>query len=100
VLFYASNRDDWITSERVVLDNVLLGGRVVDEAEQGERVTAMCQVVYRVAADWRRRRDAARPRRRDRRSAPLATLDLSAPLVSTCSVLGRPIPDTPREWER
>jgi predicted O-methyltransferase YrrM len=37
----------------VVLDNVLLGGRVFDEAEQGERVTAMRQVNDRVAADDR-----------------------------------------------
>ena len=33
-----------------MLDNVLLGGRVFDEAEQGERVTAMRQVNDRVAA--------------------------------------------------
>ena len=37
----------------VVLDNVLLGGRVFDEAEQGERVTAMRAVNDRVAADDR-----------------------------------------------
>jgi caffeoyl-CoA O-methyltransferase len=37
----------------VVLDNVLLGGRVFDDAEQGERVTAMRQVNDRVAADDR-----------------------------------------------
>jgi predicted O-methyltransferase YrrM len=37
----------------VLLDNVLLGGRVFDEAEQGERVTAMRSVNDRVAADDR-----------------------------------------------
>jgi len=37
----------------VVLDNVLLGGRVFDEAEDGERVTAMRAVNDRVAADDR-----------------------------------------------
>jgi len=37
----------------VVLDNVLLGGRVFDEAEQGERVTAMRAVNDRVAGDDR-----------------------------------------------
>jgi caffeoyl-CoA O-methyltransferase len=37
----------------VVLDNVLLGGRVLDAAEQGERVTAMRAVNDRVAADDR-----------------------------------------------
>jgi caffeoyl-CoA O-methyltransferase len=37
----------------VVLDNVLLGGRVFDEAEQDERVTAMRSVNDRVAADER-----------------------------------------------
>jgi caffeoyl-CoA O-methyltransferase len=37
----------------VVLDNVLLGGRVLDPSEQGERVTAMREVNDRVAADDR-----------------------------------------------
>jgi caffeoyl-CoA O-methyltransferase len=37
----------------VVLDNVLLGGRVFDDAEQGERVTAMRAVNDRVAGDDR-----------------------------------------------
>jgi caffeoyl-CoA O-methyltransferase len=37
----------------VVLDNVLLGGRVFDEAEQGERVTVMRAVNDRVASDDR-----------------------------------------------
>lgn len=37
----------------VVLDNVLLGGRVFDEAEQGERVTAMRAVNDQVASDDR-----------------------------------------------
>src|SRR3954449_3210215 len=37
----------------LVLDNVLLGGRVFDEAEQGERVTAMRAVNDRAAADER-----------------------------------------------
>ena len=37
----------------VVLDNVLLGGRVFDEAEQGERVTIMRAVNDRAAADER-----------------------------------------------
>ncbi len=37
----------------VVLDNVLLGGRVLDETAQGERVTAMRAVNDRVAADDR-----------------------------------------------
>jgi caffeoyl-CoA O-methyltransferase len=37
----------------VLLDNVLLGGRVLDEAEQGERVVAMRAVNDRVAADDR-----------------------------------------------
>jgi predicted O-methyltransferase YrrM len=37
----------------VVLDNVLLGGRVFDGAEQGERVTAMRAVNDRVARDDR-----------------------------------------------
>jgi caffeoyl-CoA O-methyltransferase len=37
----------------VVLDNVLLGGRVFDEAEQGERVRAMRAVNDRAAADDR-----------------------------------------------
>ncbi len=37
----------------VVLDNVLLGGRVFDQAEQGERVTAMRAVNDRVAGDER-----------------------------------------------
>jgi len=37
----------------VVLDNVLLGGRVFDEAEQGERATAMRAVNDRVADDDR-----------------------------------------------
>ncbi len=37
----------------VVLDNVLLGGRVLDETEDGERVTAMRAVNDRVAADDR-----------------------------------------------
>src|SRR3954470_13818260 len=37
----------------LVLDNVLLGGRVFDEAEQGVRVTAMRAVNDRVAADDR-----------------------------------------------
>ena len=37
----------------VVLDNVLLGGRVFDDAEQGERVTAMRAVNDTVAADDR-----------------------------------------------
>jgi predicted O-methyltransferase YrrM len=37
----------------VVLDNVLLGGRVFDRTEQGERVTAMRAVNDRVAADDR-----------------------------------------------
>jgi caffeoyl-CoA O-methyltransferase len=37
----------------VVLDNVLLGGRVFDEAEQGERVTTMRSLNDRVATDDR-----------------------------------------------
>jgi caffeoyl-CoA O-methyltransferase len=37
----------------VVLDNVLLGGRVLDEAEQGERAQIMRSVNDRVAADDR-----------------------------------------------
>jgi caffeoyl-CoA O-methyltransferase len=37
----------------VVLDNVLLGGRVFDEAEQGERVTVMRSVNDRAATDDR-----------------------------------------------
>src|SRR3954469_12545183 len=37
----------------LVLDNVLLGGRVFDEAEQGERATAMRAVNGRAAADDR-----------------------------------------------
>jgi caffeoyl-CoA O-methyltransferase len=37
----------------VVLDNVLLGGRVFDDGEQGERVTVMRAVNDRVAADDR-----------------------------------------------
>src|SRR4051794_30808730 len=37
----------------VVLDNVLLGGRVFDEAEQGERAIAMRAVNDRVASDDR-----------------------------------------------
>ena len=37
----------------LVLDNVLLGGRVFDAAEQGERVTAMRAVNDRAAADDR-----------------------------------------------
>ena len=37
----------------VVLDNVLLGGRVFDRTEQGERATAMRAVNDRVAADER-----------------------------------------------
>ncbi|HET6940237.1 MAG TPA: O-methyltransferase [Nocardioides sp.] len=37
----------------LVLDNVLLGGRVFDEAEQGERVTAMRAVNDRAVADDR-----------------------------------------------
>jgi caffeoyl-CoA O-methyltransferase len=37
----------------VLLDNVLLGGRVFDDTEQGERVTAMRAVNDRVAADDR-----------------------------------------------
>src|SRR4051812_7706721 len=37
----------------LVLDNVLLGGRVFDEAEQGERATAMRAVNDRAAADDR-----------------------------------------------
>jgi caffeoyl-CoA O-methyltransferase len=37
----------------LALDNVLLGGRVFDEAEQGERVTAMRAVNDRAAADDR-----------------------------------------------
>jgi caffeoyl-CoA O-methyltransferase len=37
----------------VLLDNVLLGGQVFDDAEQGERVTAMRAVNDRVAADDR-----------------------------------------------
>jgi caffeoyl-CoA O-methyltransferase len=37
----------------VLLDNVLLGGRVFDEAEQGERAVAMRAVNDRVAADDR-----------------------------------------------
>ena len=37
----------------VVLDNVLLGGRVFDEAEQGERATAMRAVNDRAATDDR-----------------------------------------------
>jgi caffeoyl-CoA O-methyltransferase len=37
----------------LLLDNVLLGGRVFDEAEQGERVTAMRTVNDRVVSDDR-----------------------------------------------
>jgi caffeoyl-CoA O-methyltransferase len=37
----------------LVLDNVLLGGRVFDEAEQGERATAMRAVNDRAASDDR-----------------------------------------------
>jgi caffeoyl-CoA O-methyltransferase len=37
----------------VLLDNVLLGGRVFDDAEQGERVTAMRAVNDRIVADDR-----------------------------------------------
>jgi caffeoyl-CoA O-methyltransferase len=37
----------------VLLDNVLLGGRVFDDSEDGERVTAMRTVNDRVAADDR-----------------------------------------------
>jgi caffeoyl-CoA O-methyltransferase len=37
----------------LVLDNVLLGGRVFDDAEQGERVTAMRAVNDRAATDDR-----------------------------------------------
>ncbi len=37
----------------VLLDNVLLGGRVFDDGEQGERVTVMRAVNDRVAADDR-----------------------------------------------
>jgi caffeoyl-CoA O-methyltransferase len=37
----------------VLLDNVLLGGRVFDDGEQGERVLAMRSVNDRVAADER-----------------------------------------------
>ena len=37
----------------LVLDNVFLGGRVFDESEQGERVTAMRAVNDRAAADER-----------------------------------------------
>jgi predicted O-methyltransferase YrrM len=37
----------------LLLDNVLLGGRVFDEAEQGERVTAMRAVNDRVVTDDR-----------------------------------------------
>ena len=37
----------------VLLDNVLLGGRVFDDGEQGERVVAMRAVNDRVAADDR-----------------------------------------------
>ena len=37
----------------VLLDNVLLGGRVFDDGEQGERVVAMRAVNDRVAADER-----------------------------------------------
>ena len=37
----------------VLLDNVLLGGRVFDDSEQGERVAAMRAVNDRVAADDR-----------------------------------------------
>jgi caffeoyl-CoA O-methyltransferase len=37
----------------VVLDNVLLGGRVFDQTAEGERVTAMRSVNNRVAADDR-----------------------------------------------
>jgi predicted O-methyltransferase YrrM len=37
----------------LVLDNVLLGGRVFDDAEQGERVTAMRAVNDRAVADDR-----------------------------------------------
>ena len=37
----------------VLLDNVLLGGRVFDDGEQGERVVAMRAVNDRVATDDR-----------------------------------------------
>ena len=37
----------------VLLDNGLLGGRVFDDGEQGERVVAMRSVNDRVAADER-----------------------------------------------